>query len=163
MSLTKHNNRSLSGSLIAGQVSGIESVTSGNVIRMGSTKLSTYGSANATGAWSTCDAFGISGITAGNTVYLTLSINDLVEGANSVYWRILTDDSTNLGQHGRQTNPNGGWRGIRSDITVHDYQTGGGTREYTLQFYGTGSTWYYNYPSGDTDCASFLTWYEIKA
>jgi hypothetical protein len=138
-------------------------IPAGNVIRMGSAKLTQYADSNTQNTWATIETFTVPGITAGNTVYLTLSINDLVETANTVYWRILTSDSTNLGQYGRNTNGNGGWRGVRSDITVHDYQTGGGTRTYTLQHYGTGGSWYYNYPSGDSDCASFLTWYEIKA
>ena len=160
MPLTKINNRSLSGTLASSQLA--DPLTSGNVIRMGSAKLTTYNS-SATVGWVTCESFTVPGITAGNTVYLTLSINDLIENANFVYWRIMTSDSTNLGQYGRNTNGNGGWRGVRSDITIHDYQTGGGTRTYNLQYYGTAGSRYYNYPSGDTDCASFLTWYEIKA
>jgi len=163
MPLTKLNNRSLSGTLTSSQVSGLPAgVASGNIIRMGSAKLTQYADSN-TSAWTTIETFTVPGITAGNTVYFTLSINDLLEAGNFVYWRILTADSTNLGQSGRQTNSNGGWRGIRSDITLHDYQTGGGTRTYTLQYYGSAGSWYYNYPVGDTDCASFLTWYEIKA
>jgi len=160
MPLTKINNRSLSGTLLSSQLA--DPLASGNVIRMGSTKLTTYADSNTANTWVTIETFTVSGITAGNTVYLTLSINDLLENQNTVYWRILTSNSTNLGQYGRQTNVNGSWRGIRSDITVHDYQTGGGTRTYTLQFYGTNGSWYYNYPSNDADCASFLTWYEIK-
>jgi hypothetical protein len=161
MALTKINTRSLSGTLQSSQLA--DPLASGNVIRMGSTKLTQYADSNTTNTWATIETFTVPGITAGNTVYLTLSINDLLEAANTVYWRILTSNSTNLGQYGRNTNPNGGWRGVRSDITVHDYQTGGGTRTYTLQNYGTAGSWYYNYPSGDSDCASFLTWYEIKA
>ena len=161
MPLTKINNRSLSGTLASSQLA--DPLTSGNVIRMGSAKLTTYNSSTTVG-WVTCESFTVPGITVGNTVYLTLSINDLIENANFVYWRIMTSDSTNIGQFGRQTNGNAGWRGVRSDITIHDYQTGGGTRTYNLQYYGTGTgSRYYNYPSGDTDCASFLTWYEIKA
>ena len=161
MPLTKINNRSLSGTLTSSQLA--DPLASGNVIRMGSAKLTQYVDSNTTNTWATIETFTVPGITAGNTVYLTLSINDLLEAANTVYWRILTSNSTNLGQYGRNTNGNGGWRGVRSDITVHDYQTGGGTRTYTLQYYGNAGSWYYNYPSGDSDCASFLTWYEIKA
>jgi len=161
MALTKINTRSLSGTLQSSQLA--DPLASGNVIRMGSTKLTQYVDSNTQNTWATIETFTVPGITAGNTVYLTLSINDLLEASNTVYWRILTSNSTNLGQHGRNTNGNGGWRGVRSDITVHDYQTGGGTRTYTLQYYGTAGSWYYNYPTGDSDCASFLTWYEIKA
>ena len=161
MPLTKINNRSLSGTLQSSQL--VDPLASGNVIRMGSAKLTGYADTNTINTWTTVETFTVPGITAGNTVYLTLSINDLLETANIVYWRILTSNSTNLGQYGRQTSGNGGWRGVRSDITVHDYQTGGGTRTYTLQYYGTAGSFYYNYPSGDSDCASFLTWYEIKA
>ena len=161
MPLTKINNRSLSGTLQSSQL--VDPLASGNVIRMGSAKLTQYADSNTQNTWATVETFTVPGITAGNTVYLTLSINDLLETANTVYWRILTSDSTNLGQYGRNTNGNAGWRGVRSDITVHDYQTGGGTRTYTLQYYGSAGSWYYNYPSGDSDCASFLTWYEIKA
>jgi len=161
MALTKINTRSLSGTLQSSQLA--DPLASGNVIRMGSTKLTQYVDSNTQNTWATIETFTVPGITAGNTVYLTLSINDLLEASNTVYWRILTSNSTNLGQYGRNTNGNGGWRGVRSDITVHDYQTGGGTRTYTLQYYGTAGSWYYNYPTGDSDCASFLTWYEIKA
>lgn len=161
MPLTKINNRSLSGTLPSSQLA--DPLASGNVIRMGSAKLTPYAGSNTNNTWVTCQSFSVPGITAGNTVYLTLSINDLVEAANTVYFRIMTSDSTNLGQHGRNTASNGSWRGIRSDITVHDYQTGGGTRNYNLEFYITSGYAYYNYPSGDSDCATFLTWYEIKA
>ena len=161
MALTKVNNRSLSGTLASSQLA--DPLASGNIIRMGSAKLTTYNQTTTVG-WVNCQSFTVPGVTAGNTVYLTLSINDLLETANTVYWRIITSDSTNIGQYGRNTNGNGGWRGIQADITVHDYQTGGGTRTYNLEYYGTGTgSRYYNYPSGDTDCASFLTWYEIKA
>ena len=154
MPLTKINNRSLSGALTSGQVPGVTEVTSGNVIRMGSAKLTAYNSTT-TQNWVTCQSFTVPGITAGNTVYLTLSINDLLETGNTVYWRIMTSDSTNLGQSGRNTNGNAGWRGVRSDITFHDYQTGGGTRTYNLEYYSSSSlSRYYNYPSGDTDCAT---------
>lgn len=163
MALTKINNRSLSGALTSGQVPGVTEVASGNVIRMGSAKLTTYNSSSDNSNWVTCQSFTVPGITAGNTVYITLSINDLLEAANTVYWRIMTSDSTNIGQYGRNTNGNAGWRGVKSDITVHDYQTGGGTRTYNLEYTGTSGTRYYNYPSGDSDCATFLTWYEIKA
>ena len=163
MPLTKINNRSLSGSLTSSQVSGVSEVVSGNVIRMGSAKLTPYASSNTNNTWLTAQSFSVPGITAGNTVYLTLSINDLVEAANFVYFRIMTSDSTNLGQYGRNTAGNGSWRGILSDITVHDYQTGGGTRNYNLEWYITSGYAYFNYPSGDSDCATFLTWYEIKA
>ena len=161
MPLTKINNRSLSGTLASSQLA--DPLASGNIIRMGSAKLTGY-NATTTVGWVACQSFTVPGVTAGNTVYLTLSINDLLETANTVYWRIITSDSTNIGQYGRNTNGNGGWRGIQADITVHDYQTGGGTRTYNLEYYSTSSgSRYYNYPSGDTDCASFLTWYEIKA
>ena len=163
MPLTKINNRSLSGALTTGQVPGVSEVVSGNVIRMGSAKLTTYAGSNTNNTWLTVQSFTVPGITAGNTVYLTLSINDLVEAANFVYFRIMTSDSTNLGQYGRNTSGNGSWRGILSDITVHDYQTGGGTRNYNLEWYITSGYAYFNYPSGDSDCATFLTWYEIKA
>lgn len=134
----------------------------GSVVRMGSQKLTTYFSSSTYNVWLTAQTSSITGVTSGNTVYIHFSPLDLLETANDVYWRILNNNNVNIGQWGRQTSGNGGWRGIRSNATFHDYDTAGGTRGYTFQMLGTaGGTFYYNYPSSDTDHCSFLTWWEI--
>ena len=134
---------------------------SGSVVRMGSQKLTTSLDTNTNNVWLTAQTFSITGVTSGNTVYINCSPNDLVQTSNDVYWRILNNNSVNIGQWGRQTSSDGSWRGIRSDATFHDYDTAGGTRGYTVQMLGTAGYFYYNYPSSDADHCSFLTWWEI--
>ena len=134
---------------------------SGSVVRMGSEKHSTYASTSSVNAWTECYSFSISGITSGNQVYIQYSVCDLVEHANRETFRIRRgSDQATLVQWARQTNANGGWRGIIADATCFDDDTTGGTRTYYLDFANsTSGTIYVNYTGGDA--ASFLTWWEI--
>ena len=133
----------------------------GSVVRMGSEKLTSYFTTTTSNVWFTAETFSITGVTSGNTVYIHFSPLDLVQTFNDVYWRILNNNSVNIGQWGRETASDGSWRGIRSNATFHDYDTAGGTRSYTVQMLGSTGAIYYNYPSGITDHCSFLTWWEV--
>lgn len=136
---------------------------SGTIVRMGHAKHSTYHAASNASTWVEAYQFSISGITADNTIYMMYSVNDLVEAANHVTFKIEnTLDNSVIMQWSRQTNGNGGWRGIRSDPTGYDSDTSGGTRTYSFQHASnTADTRYVNYPTAFSDAASFLTWWEI--
>ena len=139
-----------------GSVSG-----AGKLVRMGVVRLTTYFGSGVLNTWTTAQTFSITGVTSGNTIYINLSLNDVLEQGNYQYWRLLNNNSTNIGQWGRHTDGNGSWRQIRADATMHDYDTAGGTRNYTIQSQHTAGYAYINYPSGDTDMASYITWWEI--
>lgn len=135
----------------------------GSVVNMGCAKHSQYASSNLSNTWVEAYAFSISGITAGNKVYLNYSVNDLVESGNHVTFRIRRGiDGATVVQWSRLTAGNGSWRGIRSDATGLDDDTSGGTRTYYLDTASdnTGMR-YINYNSSYVDAASFLTWWEI--
>lgn len=135
---------------------------SGSVVRAGSAKHTTYAGTSTINTWVEMYTFTVTGITQGNTLQMTYSVNDLLEVANNVYFRIRrVSDSVDLVAWGRQTNTNGGWRGIISDAAFEDTSTSGGTRTYALDLYTTNGMAYVNYPAGDNFCASFLTWQEI--
>lgn len=136
---------------------------SGTIVRMGHAKHSTYANSTAANTWVEAYQFSIADITAGNTMFMMYSVNDLVEGFSHVTFKIQnTSTSSDIMQWSRQTNANGNWRGIISDATGYDSDTSGGTRTYSLQFASdTSATRYINYPPQLTDAASFLTWWEI--
>jgi len=135
----------------------------GSVVRAGSAKHSNYAANSTVNTWLETYTFTVTGITQGNTLQMTYSVNDLVQDSNSVYFRVrsVTDNNNVLVEWGRATHGNGQWRGIISDAAFEDTSTSGGTRTYAIDFYTTYGAVYVNYPSGDTDCASFLTWQEI--
>ena len=135
----------------------------GTIVRMGHAKHSTYVTSTVANTWVEAYQFSISDITAGNTIYMMYSVNDLLEAANHVTFKIVnTSTSANIMQWSRQTNGNAGWRGIRSDPTGHDSDTSGDTRTYSFQHASnTTGTRYINYPTNYADAASFLTWWEI--
>lgn len=136
---------------------------SGSVVRMGHAKHSTYVTSAVASTWVEAYQFSIADITTGNTIYMMYSVNDLVEAAIHVTFRIQnTATNGNIMQWSRTTAANGSWRGIIADATGYDSDTSGGTRTYSLQFAGDiASSRYINYPASYTDAASFLTWWEI--
>ena len=135
----------------------------GNVIRMGTAKHSTYSATSTNNTWILGYTFTIPGVSSGNSLYMTYSVNDLVEAANFVYFRIRRESDNNiLVTWGRNTNSNGGWRGIRADASLSDDSPVTGTNTYNLDYFVTSGTAYLNYPSGNNDTASFLTWWEVK-
>ena len=135
----------------------------GTIVRMGHAKHSNYAESNVANTWVEAYQFSITDITAGNTMYMMYSVNDLLELDSHVTFKIQnTSTNADIMQWSRLTYTNGGWRGIISDATGYDSDTSGGTRTYSLQFASnTTATRYLNYPSSYTDAASFLTWWEI--
>ena len=135
----------------------------GTIVRMGHAKHSTYVSSVLSNTWVEAYQFSIADITAGNTIYMMYSVNDLLEAANHITYKVEnTSDNSVIMQWSRQTNGNAGWRGIIADATGYDSDTSGGTRTYSLQFASnTTDARYLNYPTNYADAASFLTWWEI--
>lgn len=135
----------------------------GTIVRMGHAKHSTFLSSTVANTWVEAYQFSIADITAGNTLYLMYSVNDLLEAPSHVTFKIQnTSTNSDIMQWSRETNTNGGWRGIISDATGYDSDTSGGTRTYSVQFASNVTSMrYINYPAGFTDAASFLTWWEI--
>ena len=133
----------------------------GTIVRMGSQQHSNYAQTGSS-SYVTAYTFQIPGVTAGNQMHIQYSINDLVETANTVYFQILNPDGSVGVVWARNTNGNGGWRGIVNGTASYRHTNpASGTNTYTLQFKTTAGQAYLNYPSGIGDCSSFLTYYEI--
>lgn len=131
----------------------------GTTIRSGTAKHTTY-VATTSSSYVLAYTFTVTGVTAGNTLNMTYSVCDLVENAGNVRFRVLDADSNVLVEWGRQTNGNGGWRGIIADAAFSDPSPVSGTNTYTLQFKCSAGQAYLNYTSDPY--SSFLTWQEIK-
>lgn len=132
----------------------------GSVVNMHRFRLNSGFSSTSTSYVNTSIAFTVPNVNAGNHLYIQIGIQDLIEAGNYVYFQLVrTGTSTVVDNEwiARQTNVNGGWRGILAPAMILDTTPVAGNNNYTLQGKATSGTWYANYNGG----MSFVTVWEI--